>query len=394
MALEARIDRLGAELRRPVVLYDHAMNLLAFSAHSEQDIDANRSGAILARRTAPRALELVRSAGAHRAHAPVVIPSDAGLADRIGMPVRHEGIVLGYIVCTAEEGDLPVSDLFEAILLEAARDLDLLLHVRVLEQRLSQRATVTAVRGLLDADAETRQRAAAALLEDGLPNTTRGYLAATFSAQPPGTWSGSAQVKVTLESLLAGATGPAASASVGAVVDDAAVVLLPVVADQERVLGRLRHLLPADVRLGVGSPRTGLVEIIDSAREARLALSATWRDPERYGVLATWSDLAADQLLLRLPLDSLGPADLPDPVRRLLAAPGGPDLARTVERYLEYGADAQATARSLSIHRSTLYYRLDRVTTLTGVDVREGGTRQAFHLGLRVATLCGLCPGG
>jgi sugar diacid utilization regulator len=170
------------------------------------------------------------------------------------------------------------------------------------------------------------------------------------------------------------------------------VLVSPVAPDHARAVQRLRHDLPAEVRLGIGAPRPDLADAAASAAEAALALSATWRDPARHGRTVQWSDLGADQLLLRLPLDRLGAADLPEPVRRLLAAPNGTELARTVESYLDHGGDAQATARAISIHRSTLYYRLDRIAALIGVDVRDGATRHELHVGLRVATLAGLRP--
>lgn len=371
------------------MLYDRAMNLLAFSAHSPAAIDANRSGAILARRTEPRAAELVREAGVHRATAPVVVPSDPGLADRIGVPVRHEGALLGYLICTAEPGDIPIAARFSAIVLAAADELGGFLHVRALEQRSRRLGASAAVRDLLGDDAGLRDRAAAALLRAGLPATTHGYVAVTFSPRPPEAEL-SHPARLELESLLTRVTS--ASTAAGALIENAAVLISPVATDPARAVRRLRHHLPGDVHLGVGSPRADLAEVFASATEASLALAATWRDPSRYGPIAQWSELGADQLLLRLPLDRLGPADLPRPVRTLLAGPNGLELARTVESYLDHGGDAQATARSLSIHRSTLYYRLDRVAAITGTDVRAGAARHTFHTGLRVATLCGLRP--
>ncbi len=75
---------------------------------------------------------------------------------------------------------------------------------------------------------------------------------------------------------------------------------------------------------------------------------------------------------------------------RLIAPASGPDLPATVEAYLDCGADGQETARHLRIHRSTLYYRLDRVREVAGVDLRDGAVRRELHTGLRVARLAGL----
>ncbi|MCD9199839.1 PucR family transcriptional regulator [Aeromicrobium wangtongii] len=385
------VDRLGTDLDRPVVLYDPAMNVLAFSAHSSHDVDANRSAAILSRRTQPRALELVHEAGVHRAHVPVVVPSDAGLADRIGMPVRHGGALLGYLVCVAEPGDLPVTDRYRSIVVDAAADLGLLLHAGDLQRRTHRAATAATVRDLLGDDPAIRGDAAGRLLRQGMPASSAGHLVLTFSGLPPGADPGHSSL-LELEVLLDRATGTVASSVIGAVIGGAAVLVLPVAPDHRRTVQRLADQLPDEVRLGIGAPRTDLVHVAGSAREAALALSGAWHDPARHGRIARWRDLGADQLLLRLPLDRMGPADLPEPVRLLLAARGGLELARTAESYLDHGGDAQATARAISIHRSTLYYRLDRIAALIGVDVRDGSVRHELHTGLRVATLCGLRP--
>ncbi|MBM9461205.1 helix-turn-helix domain-containing protein [Nocardioides sp. zg-536] len=393
MSLEDRVDRLGRDLRRPVVLYDQAMKLVAHSAHSEQEIDPNRRGAILARRTEPRALQLVHRSGVHRSPGPVLVPSDPGHADRIGMAVRHEGVVLGYLVCNVEDGDVPFDERFDDLLRTAAAEIALLLQIRVLERRTRQHSSLAAVRDLLADDEATREHAAATLHAEGFGAAARGYLALALSTRLPLDDPPPQADRLRLETILGdvAATSAAGSAgAVGAVVADTAVLVCAVAADHERALTRLGRSLPAGVRVGVGTSRERLADVAASAREAALALAGCWRDPGRYGTVATWADLGADRLLLRLPLTDLGAADLPDAVRRLLDAPGGPDLAHTVEAYLHRGGDAQATAQALSIHRSTLYYRLDRVRTLTGVDVRHGAARHDLQVGLRVATLCGL----
>ena len=45
------------------------------------------------------------------------------------------------------------------------------------------------------------------------------------------------------------------------------------------------------------------------------------------------------------------------------------------------------------IHRSTLYYRLDRIRELTGSDLHDGRTRRELHTGIRIAQLAGLWGG-
>ena len=48
-----------------------------------------------------------------------------------------------------------------------------------------------------------------------------------------------------------------------------------------------------------------------------------------------------------------------------------PELRETIYAFLEHGQQVADTARSLYIHRNTLLYRLDRVTELTGYDIRK-----------------------
>jgi len=112
-------------------------------------------------------------------------------------------------------------------------------------------------------------------------------------------------------------------------------------------------------------------------------------DPAHAGV-ALWDELGLDRMLLQLPLADLAVGDLPVSLQRLLTAQSGPDLAQTLEAYLDYGCDAQRTAQQLHVHRSTLYYRLDRVRAIAEVDLSDGAVRRELHTALRIATLAGL----
>ena len=64
-------------------------------------------------------------------------------------------------------------------------------------------------------------------------------------------------------------------------------------------------------------------------------------------------------------------------------------LAATARRYLDLAGSAQATAAALQIHRQTLYYRLNRIEQVTGLDLRRGEHRLRLHLGLQLGPLLG-----
>ena len=77
----------------------------------------------------------------------------------------------------------------------------------------------------------------------------------------------------------------------------------------------------------------------------------------------------------------------------LLDLPEAAPLLRTLETYLELAGSAQATAEALHLHRTSLYYRLQRVELLAGTDLKSGTERLALHLALKVARAAGRLTG-
>jgi DNA-binding PucR family transcriptional regulator len=52
---------------------------------------------------------------------------------------------------------------------------------------------------------------------------------------------------------------------------------------------------------------------------------------------------------------------------------------------LDNGGDVTISADELHIHRTTLYYRLDRIEALTGVNLRLPAGRDDLHVALLLA---------
>lgn len=69
---------------------------------------------------------------------------------------------------------------------------------------------------------------------------------------------------------------------------------------------------------------------------------------------------------------------------------GRDDLVNTLDVYLTHGGDARRTAEALHLHRSTLYYRLEKITEATGGDLSDGDHRFALMLSIRLAYIAGL----
>jgi DNA-binding PucR family transcriptional regulator len=82
--------------------------------------------------------------------------------------------------------------------------------------------------------------------------------------------------------------------------------------------------------------------------------------------------------------DDLRVADI-HPGADILGRLPRPDLLITARTVLDCGGDIAAAAASLHIHRTTLYYRIDRIEALTGVNLRAGPRRDDLHLALRLA---------
>ena len=96
-----------------------------------------------------------------------------------------------------------------------------------------------------------------------------------------------------------------------------------------------------------------------------------------------WDALGSWHLIAAAPPD-LAPADI-HPGAEVLARQARPDLMTTARVVLDHGGDAARAAAQLHIHRSTLYYRLDRIEALTGVNLKASPQRDDLHMALRLA---------
>ncbi len=136
-------------------------------------------------------------------------------------------------------------------------------------------------------------------------------------------------------------------------------------------------------RMGVGDAYLRPSELSRSLREARLALRM-----QKASALAERTSLFADLDVLRMlaAVDDL--TDVEAFVRKWLGTLAAYDerkhteLVKTLIQYLQHGGGYEATSRALSVHRSTLKYRLQRIRELTGLDLGDPET----HFNLQLAT--------
>jgi PucR family transcriptional regulator, purine catabolism regulatory protein len=66
------------------------------------------------------------------------------------------------------------------------------------------------------------------------------------------------------------------------------------------------------------------------------------------------------------------------------------NLLQTLETFLEADGNVAGTAQRLYTHRHTIYYRLERVRELTGLDVASSEGREKLSLGLKAMRVLGI----
>ncbi len=70
------------------------------------------------------------------------------------------------------------------------------------------------------------------------------------------------------------------------------------------------------------------------------------------------------------------------------------DLVRTLESFLDADGNVAGTAQRLFTHRHTIYYRLERVRELSGLDVSSSDGREKLSLGLKAMRVLGIAHSG
>jgi PucR C-terminal helix-turn-helix domain/GGDEF-like domain len=144
---------------------------------------------------------------------------------------------------------------------------------------------------------------------------------------------------------------------------------------------QLRHSASA---IGIGSRCNVPSELPQSFRRARRALNIRLHSANPRGASA-YDELGFYHLVDAA--HSAGTAD--EYTRQWLGvlidydAAKNSDLVRTLSHYLECGGNYDESAATLHIHRSTLRYRLGRITELTGFDLRNIDTRFNLHAATR-----------
>ncbi|WP_206660153.1 MULTISPECIES: helix-turn-helix domain-containing protein [unclassified Streptomyces] len=382
------VDEISELLGAPATLESRDFELIAFGAYdSEGDLDASaldpvRTRSILTRRSTSAVRTWFEGFGITRATGPVRIPRtpEAGVyRGRICLPVRHRGVVLGYVwLLESEPGPTERQ-------LTAAMDVTVRIGALLADEAQHGADLTRELRAVLTAERGWQQDMAVAELRTALGPRADALHTVVCVAPWPSADPDDAPSVRTVPGATALCTVPwgAASQSLALLVRlRSADVLTPAVTAAGRLLERARQLdRGATAASGVAPARTGLAELAAAWREALAAARAALAEP-RLGPVAEWTRIGPFRLLTALP-----PEVAHDPAVDLLLSPAHRELARTAEIYLDCAGQATRTAAELGIHRQTLYYRLSRVEQLTGLDLDDGEDRLLLHMALKGARL-------
>ncbi len=377
MAVELQdlVDDLAATVGRPVALEDRRWRLLAFSAHTELE-DRVRQASILARAAPPEVVAWLDTLGLEHAGDTVDTPANAaiGMGPRTCAPVRHDGTLLGFLWVIPGPVALDADE--RATLVATAREAATTLWA----QRAGGGEAHARIAALLaelldDPDAAIRTRAAGELAaRQGWTRSAAFAVALTESADAAEI-AERARRRWHADDLVWRVRGDVATviAHLGGAHDPAALA---------------RALVDAGaVESAASSP---FVELA-AAREALGGAGATLIALQHLAALgpaAAHDDLGSWPAVARL-WDASGRPGISAPLPALLGARGGVELVQALEAMLDAGGDVAAAARTLHVHRATLYRRLGRVQELTGLALDRGDDRLRAHLAVRMWRLAG-----
>jgi purine catabolism regulator len=140
-----------------------------------------------------------------------------------------------------------------------------------------------------------------------------------------------------------------------------------------------------DSRIGVSAQHQGAAKVGLAHQECRDVLHITRRlHDERSTVY--FDHLGYLHALYRAGAESLSTNPYVPRLRRLLSEQQA-DLFHTLETYLDAGGNGEQTRKTLLVHRSTLNYRLDRISSIADVDLTDPTTRTNLQVALKLMRL-------
>jgi DNA-binding PucR family transcriptional regulator len=397
--LQRLVDNLGSRLHRSVAIDDLNIRLLCYSSHAGE-VDEERMHWVMHRAAPKKVVDHYRRIGVFEEVDLFTRPvrPDLGLRiERIVMPIRHDGVLLGFLVLLASDG--PLTEDEEGLVRQAAAHAAVILHRELLIDELRQARVGQQLRDLLSGDGSDRRDAAQRLVEEDL--FVAGPVTALVVSAPrrSGQLLNDKERTALTVGLERGCRHAPPRHAIHLTRADHGVVLFAHPASSGRELESFARAIQADVcksygctaeecYVGIGGQRANLVDVSRSYLEARDAAEAA-RTIRILGTIVGHTQLGIYGLLTQMSADDLS-RTMHAGLRRLLDYDADTGtLATTLEVYLKNAGDVPRTAAQLSLHRASVYYRLRRIEEIAGVDLSDGDDRLALDLGLKVVRILG-----
>jgi purine catabolism regulator len=140
-------------------------------------------------------------------------------------------------------------------------------------------------------------------------------------------------------------------------------------------------------RCGVGSSVSSLEGWRTSLREAGQALELARRLGKATPMF--YPDLSVYRLLFQLEHSPEITSFQEETLGPLLELDGAAELVHTLETYFEHNGNLSQAAEALFVHRNTLIYRIERIESITNLDLDNPEERLAVQLALRIYRMLG-----
>ncbi|MEU0040885.1 helix-turn-helix domain-containing protein [Streptomyces sp. NPDC006333] len=386
-------DALAARLSRSVAVDDPGLCLLAYTEHAGE-VDHQRIESILRRQATPEATAFSYQHGAADSRDVFVEPPAPEIGStigRIGMPIRYEGRLLGFIWLLESEGSLTgmVADALRAAAGEAAA----VLHREYLLRELGRSRERELVRDLLADDPALRGRAAEQATRDGhlVAGPALAFVVTLDSANAESP-TDRRRLGIALGLDYVRRRVPARHLALQLDRLDHGVLVVTGPRSESQALGSQLHAQVAagaglggdHCWVGIGGPQASLADVHASYAEA-LRAARIAQITRILGQVVRDDQLGVYRLLAELPADLLRHG-LPPGLDRLLEH-GNASLKLTLETFLDNAGHVSRTAELLHISRATLYYRLRRIEEVADINLDNGEDRLAVHVGLKASRL-------
>jgi len=377
--LQILAEQLADALGRSVIIDDAALRPVAVSAQTGL-VDTSRVEAVLQRRTSARHRQMLAERGIFKARDPVSIPAaEPGSLPRLCLPLAPHDQLLGFL-WLIDEPPLTTAQIQRAKAAGAQAS-------RLLQQRAARQAAdfdtfAARADALLQGDERDRAAAARMLTGEAALTGSPPYALALIrylADAPAGGRNDLLRVAGDLRRRAVPGSFVLATPGQHELVAITTGDAIPPLRDAARALPG-PHLV-----IGTAGTAVALEAVHAELDNARYAAEVAAAVPA-FGRAADWGALGSYAVFQYLPRDQVAPERICPGITALLTERTGMYEA-TIRAYLDCGANVQQAAALLHIHRTTLYWRLARVTELLAIDLSGGDDRLKLHLALKLADL-------